>query len=67
MEWLPIEFAPRDGTEILAVVIDAIDVVAWDGDGFYEASHIQMHPDYWMPLPKPPPRREWPHQKVEKH
>ena len=52
--WLPIEIAPKDGTEILAYADNKIMVLYWDR-GFWLWGAIAIHdPTHWMPLPEPP-------------
>jgi hypothetical protein len=51
--WLPIETAPRDGTEILAWDGEVTDVIWWDGLAWDDGRRT-VHPTNWMPLPEPP-------------
>jgi hypothetical protein len=62
MKWQPIETAPKDGTEILAVRLGGgCDVVEWvdwkpgwwNGDVAHDADFFT----HWMPLPEPPRAR----------
>jgi hypothetical protein len=64
--WLPIETAPRDGTEILAISEDGVIRVCsakmfWKDrwEVFRDDKHSPGHtwsiiPTHWMPLPAPP-------------
>jgi hypothetical protein len=70
-EWLPIETAPKDGTQFLVVNDRGIFVVSWDKDGpdncLDDFWHVWsgkfwmdlrgMEPTHWMPLPDRPPLR----------
>lgn len=63
-EWLPIETALKDGTEVLAYLKNdgdpMISIVGWDvADGVWcrgPASDFLPveEPTHWMPLPPPP-------------
>lgn len=64
-EWLPIESAPKDGTEILASTKNGVeyiacwfDVCGWFNPAIYEtddtAQELYRDPVAWMPLPTPP-------------
>ena len=68
-EWLPIETAPKDGTEILLVRFQELCMPALGGaywgrrDGFDDeegwvsrngAMWFPLHPTHWIPLPEPP-------------
>lgn len=67
--WLPIETAPKDGTEILAVRGKLQCVVSWRGwrmgDGalrddearWRSANGYHIVPTHWMSLPEPPAER----------
>ena len=61
--WLPIEMAPKDGTEILAYVNNNGQrgermVLYWDR-GFWLWGALAIHdPTHWMPLPEPPKRED---------
>jgi len=61
-EWLPIDTAPRDGTEILASDYDAIEIVAWGErqawQGWSDREGRIMFPSWWQPLPDHPPLPE---------
>ena len=59
-QWLPIESAPKDGTEILGHTDVGALVLYWDtlsdnperwSDGM---SRYHRMPTHWMPLPAPP-------------
>ncbi|WRH62055.1 MAG: DUF551 domain-containing protein [Fuscovulum sp.] len=60
--WMPIETAPKDGTEFLALNYDGLilhcDKVSTSflGNLFYSVKGSTAHcsPTHWMPLPKPP-------------
>lgn len=68
-DWQPIETAPKDGTRILAFMVDraeirkgfppaeldGIDVIYWSTihNGGW-VSHRFGSPTHWMPLPEPP-------------
>lgn len=56
--WQPIETAPKDGTEILAVTTYAgepyIDVVSFAHPYWIRSNRYACRPTHWMPLPKPP-------------
>jgi len=62
MKWLPIDTAPKDGTEILAYGSGAYAVLAWGYTsfqlvhigGYAEDSDWIVNPTHWIPLPKPP-------------
>jgi len=67
-EWLPIETAPKDGTEVLVFSPDVyypVEIVTWqknpyNGDAWASARcvdglTISGRPTHWMPLPPPPP------------
>ena len=65
-DWQPIETAPRDGTEILALQVDGRELtytaVHWetmaeewrDYSASGAAGFTPFEPQYWMPLPEPP-------------
>lgn len=64
-EWLPIETAPKDATEILAINHGAdganISVTCFDGHDWHclaffgtEPLICKWNPTFWMPLPAPP-------------
>jgi hypothetical protein len=63
-EWLPIETAPKDGTEVLVYGLDydeqVIAIVEWDAtNGVYSRGPMGDYfsfdePTHWMPLPAPP-------------
>ena len=65
-DWLPIDTAPRDGTEILASDYDAIEIVSWDEQwdeqdawwGWFTRDGQIMFPSWWQPLPDHPPLPE---------
>ncbi len=60
--WLPIDTAPRDGTEILASDYDAIEIVSWGErqarQGWSDREGCVMFPSWWQPLPDHPPLPE---------
>ena len=56
-EWQPIETAPKDCTEILAVTDVGQMVVFFEGGYWREKANfmgLKREPTHWMPLPKPP-------------
>ena len=56
--WMPIETAPKDGTEILGKFQNSHAVVRWQNGGF-ELSAFDAgagwEPDEWMSIPPPNP------------
>ena len=56
--WLPIETAPKDGTQILIEIHPGIfDVVCWSGDAWREGGNfmrLRKEPTHWHPLPASP-------------
>ena len=66
MTWLPINTAPRDGTEILASDYDAFKIVHWykEREGacvpgeWLNREGEAMYPVWWQPLPEHPPLPE---------
>ena len=62
MNWQSIETAPKDGSRILAFeyywVGDIPFVCYWYKSRWVfhcpGTSLVEMNPEYWMPLPKPP-------------
>lgn len=56
--WLPIESAPKDGTQILIEVHPRIfDVVSWSDGAWRECGNfmrLRKDPTHWRPLPTPP-------------
>lgn len=67
MTWQPIETAPKDGTVVLAITMEAQKPsarVSWfEGDGwvriwkpekFAGTGPARWWPTHWMPLPPPP-------------
>jgi len=64
MIWQPIDTAPKDGTEILAVDGDVYAVVRWcafaeppqwrDHAGLGAGGIDPFEPTHWMPLPEAP-------------
>ncbi len=61
--WMPIESAPRDGSDFLAFDGDFIEVckfvdgkllLSWSGDPFSTSSNIDCDATHWQPLPAPP-------------
>ena len=61
-QWLPIETAPKDGTEILAILKGQIgaQVIFYDfGEWLTSWDEFRLlgddTPTHWMPLPLPPP------------
>lgn len=70
-EWLPIETAPKDGTQILAFARaklsgDFFGVTQWaDAEPAFNSVagwfwEYAIRPTHWMPLPDPPTPREQP-------
>lgn len=63
MDWLPIDTAPTDGTEILASDYDAIEIASWVKPRFdvgitgywTNRDGKTMYPAWWQPLPDHPP------------
>lgn len=63
--WKPIKTAPKDGTQLLLANAPDEDGVWAVRQGFYEDAPAsrrwydidgeEIEPDYWMPLPSPPP------------
>ena len=68
-EWKPIETAPRDGREIMAINAEAGEFArprfcrwfratraARNGTEFWavRGTSQAIHPTHWMPLPEPP-------------
>ena len=58
-KWQPMELAPKDGTEILAVVKGEAVIVWWREEGQEwcwqnNTLSVLQEPTHWMPLPKPP-------------
>jgi hypothetical protein len=55
MTWKPIEEAPKDGTEILALYAGIVRIVFWDkargGIWSIWPGREQASPSRWMPLP----------------
>jgi cell wall assembly regulator SMI1 len=64
--WLPIESAPKDGSDIIVLIPEAgsqaVDIARWEsfrGDGAWHAARcadgLEVGPvTHWMPLPVPP-------------
>jgi hypothetical protein len=59
--WLPIESAPRDGTNILGCDGEKMTAVYWNYFGYWELSvcgiyteDAEWHPTHWRPLPAAP-------------
>jgi hypothetical protein len=72
MEWQPIETAPRDGAELLLCAADPLvvgrfyrGVGQWaDANPAFRSKAgwfwaFGIRPTHWMPLPAPPPKRDW--------
>lgn len=70
-EWRPIETAPKDGTEVLLLAADGLQVTGHNDLNLWAAIYprdqwwystpecavpFDMPPTHWMPLPNPPPR-----------
>jgi len=57
--WRPIESAPKDDTQILAVTADG-RIMIWAGEMLHRVMtgaqpfHLQFPATHWMPLPHPP-------------
>ena len=60
--WLPIDTAPKDGTEILASDYYTIEIVSWSVQqvwyGWFDREGRIMFPSWWRPLPEHPPLPE---------
>lgn len=64
MEWMPIETAPKDGTDILIFEpcsdlcqYNIIYVVHYSDKSWVESAgemYSVFYPTHWMPLPEPP-------------
>ena len=59
MEWQPIETAPKDGTPVLAWLVNPsgdeyITVIKANRSGGWDWRSIYFEPTHWMPLPEPP-------------
>lgn len=54
MDWQPIASAPKDGSPILTWDGEAMFVVEWDAQSWYDADAWPRQPTHWMPLPSPP-------------
>jgi Lar family restriction alleviation protein len=67
LEWQPIETAPKDGTVILAVTVEAANPSArmswfengvwvriWKPEKFVIPGPVRWWPTHWQPLPNPP-------------
>jgi len=58
-QWQPIETAPKDRTQILAVTNDG-RIMIWSAEMLRrimsgnQPFHLQFPATHWMPLPKPP-------------
>lgn len=56
--WLPIAYAPRDGTRILLSVHgERLCIGYWiqmQNDGLWNCDSEPGHPTHWQPLPAPP-------------
>ena len=57
--WLPIESAPKDGSEILLVsrkcrIANGCWMTANDKVGAWMWPYVLQEPTHWMPLPQPP-------------
>jgi hypothetical protein len=54
-EWLSIESAPKDGTEILVWDGETWYVVDWEIDNWFDGlDSLPRNPTHWMRLPPPP-------------
>jgi hypothetical protein len=57
-EWLPIETAPKDGTDVLVYGHGVIRTAIWDGKtGAFRVNayaFVVIDPTHWQPLPEPP-------------
>ncbi len=65
-EWQPIETAPKDGTNVLVIVVEHPESHCvlrhqdgqWLNDEFFDVISgeqvIWYEPTHWMPLPDPP-------------
>ena len=63
LEWMDIETAPKDGTEILIICDEGVKLGSWlagahpwdTGDWWIEGGQITAsNPTYWMPLREAP-------------
>ena len=57
--WMPIESAPKDGSEILLVsrkgrIANGCWMTANDKVGAWMWPYVLQEPTHWMPLPQPP-------------
>lgn len=60
--WLPIETAPKDGTQVLCAFFSwgepdkgySMEVVSWMGDCWASEAYPIYPPTHWRPLPSPP-------------
>jgi len=60
MEWLPIETAPKDGTQILTHHLfggrSIFRTAIWKfGTWVIGGTQQRVEPTHWQPLPEPPP------------
>lgn len=59
-QWLPIESAPRDGSEItVGWYGSSVSMTVWWDNGWETGDsrqHYEIKPDVWMPLPPEPKR-----------
>jgi len=58
-QWLPIETAPKDGTEVLlrsrkGRIANGLYRAANSETGFWAWAYVKQEPFEWMPLPPPP-------------
>lgn len=56
MTWQPIETAPKDGTDVLALHEGRTYQARWQDDAFWFSASAwkSLAPTHWMPLPPPP-------------
>lgn len=52
--WLPIESAPKDGTQILAFDGQYQELVTWERGLWWCDPGLTFSPTHWQPLPKAP-------------